>query len=84
MNIGRPFFRGQGFDADVIVLEAPYRVGGHTLFKEFSAVGRGMELGGARCDLSKQHDVCVEAERYGMTFEPTKATPDCAGARTAR
>ena len=32
-----------------------------------------MELGGTWFDPSKQHDVRIEAERYGMTFEPTAA-----------
>ncbi len=59
--------------ARVIVLEARDRVGGRTLFQEFPAAGRGVELGGTWFDPSKQHDVRSEAERYGMTFEPTVA-----------
>lgn len=59
--------------ARVIVLEARDRVGGRTLFQEFPAAGRGVELGGTWFDPSKQHDVRIEAERYGMTFEPTVA-----------
>lgn len=59
--------------AKVIVLDARGRVGGRTLFQEFPAAGRGVELGGTWFDPSKQHDVRIEAERYGMTFEPTVA-----------
>jgi monoamine oxidase len=57
--------------ATVIVLEARDRVGGRTLFQEFPAVGRGVELGGTWFDPTKQHDIRIEAECYGLTFEPT-------------
>lgn len=55
----------------VILLEAQDRVGGRTWFRHFPAAGQGVELGGTWFDPAKQHDVRREAERYGLTFEPT-------------